>query len=292
MMDIQTAYTDYYSLLRSIAYRMTGSLADAEDLVQDVFIEYGKLSADNIDHPKAYLIRMITNRCINYMNSARKRREQYVGAWLPEPLVSFADADSGNPADLYDHSENVSYALLVMLERLSAVERAVYILRQSFDFDYGDIAGIIGKSEANCRKIFSRANDKLHQQSPVLPGNSPQAADLASAFLSAARGGNIDALVSLLTEDALLTSDGGGKVRAAIFTITGRDRVQAFIDGLIPKGFLGDTQSMALINGQTGFVFYKDGRPLKAVSFRLDAAQERIEHIFIVLNPDKLQKVG
>ncbi|MNV62708.1 ECF RNA polymerase sigma factor SigJ [compost metagenome] len=165
-------------------------------------------------------------------------------------------------------------------------------MRQSFAFEYSELADVLGKSEANCRKIFSRANDKLHQQSPVLPGNTAQATPLATAFLAAARGGNVDALVSLLTEDALLTSDGGGKVRAAIFTITGRDRVQAFIGGVITKGFLGDSQSMVLLNGQLGIVIYRDGRPLKAISFQLDAAGERIEHIYIVLNPDKLQRMG
>ncbi|CAH1056407.1 RNA polymerase sigma factor SigJ [Paenibacillus pseudetheri] len=291
-MDFQVAYTNYHSLLQAIAYRMTGSIADAEDLVQDVFIEYSKLQTIDITHPKAYLIRMITNRCINYMQSARIRREQYVGTWLPEPLVSFTNGGGDNPADLFDHDENVSYALLVMLEHLSAVERAVFILRQSFAFEYSEIADVLGKSEANCRKIFSRANDKLHQQSPVLPGNTAQATPLATAFLAAARGGNVDALVSLLTEDALLTSDGGGKVRAAIFTITGRDRVQAFIEGVITKGFLGDSQSMVLLNGQLGIVIYREGRPLKAISFQLDAAGERIEHIYIVLNPDKLQRIG
>jgi RNA polymerase sigma-70 factor (TIGR02957 family) len=292
MMDFQTAYTTYHSLLQAIAYRMTGSLADAEDLVQDVFIEYSKLQTDDITHPKAYLTRMITNRCINYMQSARIRREQYVGTWLPEPLVSFTTGGSDDPSDLYDHTETVSYALLVMLEQLSAVERAVFILRGSFDFDYSEIADILGKSEANCRKIFSRANDKLHQQSPVLPDNTAQAVPLATAFLAAARGGSVDALVSLLAEDALLTSDGGGKVRAAIFTIIGRERVQAFLEGVSAKGFFGESQSMALINGQPGIVFYRDGRPLKAISFKLDAAGERIEHLYIVLNPDKLQRIG
>ncbi|MDQ0114754.1 RNA polymerase sigma-70 factor [Paenibacillus harenae] len=291
-MDFQTAYNAYRSLLQAIAYRMTGSLADAEDIVQDVFIEYSKLQTSDIANPKAYIIRMTANRCINYMQSARMRREQYVGAWLPEPLVSFATSGSDNPADLYDHAETVSYALLVMLEQLSAVERAVFILRQSFDFEYSEIADILGKTEANCRKIFSRANDKLHKQSPVLPDNTAQAAPLATAFLAAARGGSVDALVSLLTEDALLTSDGGGKVRAAIFTIIGRERVQAFLEGVVAKGFLGDSQSMALINGQPGIVFYRDGRPLKTISFQLDAAGERIEHIYIVLNPDKLQRIG
>lgn len=287
-MDFQQAYKEYRPLIYSIAYRMLGSHAEAEDLVQDVFADYSRVDAGEIRSVKAYLTRMATNRCLNEAQSARKRREVYVGNWLPEPDVSFAGSD---PAEQYARREDVSYALLVMLERLSPVERAVFILRESLDYEYGEIAECLQKTEANCRKIFSRAKEKLQLEREALPSNERRAEPLISAFIEAARSGSLEELTRLLTEDALLVSDGGGKVRAAIFPIVGRERVLAFLQGVIPKGFLGDERRLASVNGQLGIVTYEAGRVRSVVSFQMDEAKERLERIYVQLNPEKLGHV-
>lgn len=287
-MDFQNTYTTYKPLLQSIAYRLLGSIADAEDIVHDVFTDYSRLNTKDISNEKAYLIRMATNRCLNLMQSARKKREVYTGHWLPEPDVSMARHD---PAELYDLNETLSYALLFMLEQLSAVERAVFILRESLQYDYREISTCLQKSEANCRKIYSRAKEKLHKEGELLPVNSDKAEPLVAAFIEAARSGDFNAVIDLLTQDAVLVSDGGGKVRAAIFSILGKERVLAFLQGVIPKGFLGDSYRLAVINGQTGIILMEDGQPKSVVSFQLDERQQHIERIFVMLNPDKLGHV-
>ena len=287
-MNFDEVYTAYRPLLHSIAYRMLGSYSEAEDLVQDVFADFSRLDPHNINNERAYLIRMITNRSLNLSQSARKRREVYVGEWLPEPDVSSIRQD---PAELYAEHESISYALLVMLEKLSAVERAVFILRESLQYEYGEIAACLQKSEANCRKIFSRAKDKLQQERSSLPVNSVKAEPFVATFIEAAASGNFGKLVTLLTEEAVLISDGGGKVRAAIFAINSRDRVMAFLQGVIPKTFLGDAQQIAVVNGQAGIIIMKDGKPRSVISFQLDESRQRAQRIFVMLNPDKLKHV-
>ncbi|HTG70405.1 MAG TPA: RNA polymerase sigma-70 factor [Candidatus Udaeobacter sp.] len=287
-MNFDEVYTAYRPLLHSIAYRMLGSYSEAEDLVQDVFADFSRLDPHNINNERAYLIRMITNRSLNLSQSARKRREVYVGEWLPEPDVSSIRQD---PAELYAEHESISYALLVMLEKLSAVERAVFILRESLQYEYGEIAACLQKSEANCRKIFSRAKDKLQQERSSLPVNSVKAEPFVATFIEAAASGNFGKLVTLLTEEAVLISDGGGKVRAAIFAINSRDRVMAFLQGVIPKTFLGDAQQIAVVNGQAGIIIMKDGKPRSVISFQLDESRQRAQRIFVMLNPNKLKHV-
>lgn len=291
-MNFIHTYTTYKPLLHSIAYRMLGSLADAEDLVQDVFADYSRVNTDEISSERAYLIRMMTNRSLNLLQSARKRREVYTGHWLPEPEVRFADNHAAeDPAELYTQHETLSYAMLVILEQLTAVERAVFILRESLQLDYAEIAACLQKSEANCRKIYSRAKDKLQAATTTFPKNSSKAEPLVKTFIEAAATGNFGVLIELLTEDAALTSDGGGKVRAAIFSILSRDRVLAFLQGVIPKGFLGDDYRLAEINGQTGILLLQNQLLKSTVSFQLDEQQQRVNHIFVMLNPDKLEHI-
>ncbi|WP_028608320.1 RNA polymerase sigma-70 factor [Paenibacillus harenae] len=284
-MDVHDSYEAYRPLLHSIAYRMLGTNSEAEDAVQDVFADYIRHRPDEVNNEKAYLIRMLTNRCLNLLQSARKRREVYTGNWLPEPDVSLVQQD---PAELYDRNETISYGLLVMLEQLSAVERAVFILRESLQYEYSEIAYYLQKSEANCRKIYSRAKSKLMQNQPALPAPSAAAEPLAAAFIAAARSGDFDALVELLTEEAALVTDGGGKVRAAIFPILGRDRVLAFLKGVIPRGLLGEDNRFAAVNGQTGIILMENGQVKSVLSFQIDEQQGKADKIFILANPEKL----
>ncbi|MGO4547562.1 RNA polymerase sigma-70 factor [Paenibacillus sp. 2TAB23] len=287
-MDFNKAYTVYRPLLHSIAYRMLGSFSEAEDLVQDVFADYSQLTDADIHNEKAYLVKMVTNRSINLSQSARKRREVYVGEWLPEPDMSHAMPD---PAELFVQHESISYALLVMLEKLTAVERAVFILRESLAFDYDEIAACLQKSEANCRKIFSRAKERLHKERQLLPENMDQAQPLVETFIEAAASGDFNKLIAMLTEEAMLVSDGGGKVRAAINAIISRARVIAFLQGVIPKTFLGDGHRFAVVNGQAGIIITLDGKPRSVINFQINAEGNQIERIFVMLNPDKLKHI-
>lgn len=257
-------------------------------MVQDVFADYSLLDDSEINNEKAYLIRMVTNRSINLNQSARKRKEIYIGHWLPEPDVSAAKLD---PAELYLEHETISYALLVMLEQLTAVERAVFILRESLQYDYEEIASCLHKTAANCRKIYSRSKEKLQSARTQLPLNSAKAESLATAFMAAAASGNFDKLVTLLTEEAVLISDGGGKVRSAIFAILSRDRVIAFLRGVVPKNFLGDSHQFVVVNGQAGVMVMKAGVPRSVISFQLDEDGQKVERIFVMLNPDKLNRI-
>ncbi len=290
-MNISDAYAAYRSLLFGLAYKMLGSAGDAEDAVQEVFASLQEQELSDIRHVKAYLARAVTNRCLNELKTARKRREIYTGVWLPEPLVSTADED--NPASAVDKREDVTYAMLVMLEKLSGIERAVFLLRHAMDFDYSEIAGIVGKSETNCRQMMSRAKAKLGAR--IAERDSQQdwskAAALAESFIHASRAGDTGALIRLLSEDAVLMTDGGGKVRAAIFPIIGRDRVTAFMAGVVPKGFLQETCIPVVVGGMAGYLTVRDGKPYHVSVFELNGDGTAISRIYIVKNPDKLAHV-
>ncbi|WP_182914429.1 RNA polymerase sigma-70 factor [Paenibacillus sp. 1011MAR3C5] len=284
-------YEAYRPLLLSLAYRMLGSVSDAEDIVQEVFLDYYQLDHKGIRHEKAYLAKMVTHRCLNEQQSARKRRETYVGNWLPEPDVVYSANWTGDPADMLEKTEAITYAMLVMMENLSAVERAVFVLRETFSFDYSDIAEIIGKSEANCRKLLSRAREKLDGLPDTPVFHNVRAMELAGAFIRAAETGDTAALVGMLTEDAIMISDGGGKVRAAIFPILGRERIMAFFGGLARKGHQPHAYIPATVSGQAGLLVHQDGQATRVLTFQWDASGEKIERIYLVMNPDKLTHV-
>ncbi|MBD2845454.1 sigma-70 family RNA polymerase sigma factor [Paenibacillus sp. IB182496] len=311
MLDMSTVES-YRPLLMTLAYRMLGSLSEAEDIVQDALVDYTMtVDRSSIRHEKAYLVRMVTNRSLKLKQSARKRHEFYVGQWLPEPAIAddefgraasplgSATAESGNPANYIERQENITYMMLVMLERLNAVERAVFLLRETLDFDYGEIADIVQKSEANCRKIFSRAKEKLLGSTGEDGGaeaidpmrlNEEQAWAFAKAFMQAAETGNSSALVDMLAHDAVFVIDGGGKARAAINPIEGSERIAAFFISNVRKGTLGDSLLPVDVSGQPGFIVSQNGQPTMVMVFGWDS-EKKISRIFIILNPDKLKNV-
>ncbi|MDG0813836.1 sigma-70 family RNA polymerase sigma factor [Cohnella rhizosphaerae] len=311
MLDM-SAVESYRPLLMTLAYRMLGSLSEAEDIVQDALADYAMtVDRGSITHEKAYLVRMVTNRSLKLKQSARKRREFYVGQWLPEPAISDGGVDgapaalgsatgkNGNPAHYIERQENITYVMLVMLERLTAVERAVFLLRETLDFDYGEIADVVQKSEANCRKIFSRAKEKLQglagegggaEAIDPMRRNEEQAWAIAKAFIQAAETGNSSALVDMLAHDAVLVTDGGDKTRAAINPIEGSERIAAFFIGNARKGTMGDSFLPVDVSGQPGFIVTQNGQPAMVMVFGWDA-EKRISRIFIILNPDKLEGV-
>jgi RNA polymerase sigma-70 factor (TIGR02957 family) len=284
--ELDRLYKIYQPFLFSIAYRMLGSVTDAEDIVHDLFLQL-KLDTNQIEDMKAYLAKVTTNRCLNFLKSARKRREIYTGPWLPEPQVLQPE----QPLDKIVKDETVSYAFLVLLDQLSPVERAVFVLREAFAYDYGDIAGMLEKTEVNCRKIYSRAKRKLKSDMPVDPENTEHIDLLAKTFIKASATGNFEEFIDILTEDVVLVTDGGGKVIAALNPIVNKQRVSAFLKGISAKGsFIGELLPV-MVNGQKGILHVKDGHPVKIICFELDSKQKNIRKIFIVSNPDKLNHI-
>ena len=274
------------SLLFSIAYRMLGSVTDAEDVVQDAYLRWREVPETEVRSPKSYLSAVVTRLSIDRLRSAQAQREEYIGPWLPEPLLS-DPAEEG--ADTTKFDETLSMAFLVLLESLNPVERAVFLLREVFDYDYAEIARIMEKSEDNCRQIAHRARRSVGARRPRFERSLEQEKRLTRHFVEACMSGDMEGLVSLLSEDVTLWSDGGGKVAAAPYPIHGPERVARFLLGvlrMVPPGFY---VRPARINGGLGVVGYADGRPTSVVA--LDVADGRLRGVRIVVNPDKLRAI-
>jgi len=285
---MQELYKQYKGLLFTLAYQLMGSASDAEDVVQDVFLKVYDVDPRRLADPKAYLCKMATNRCRDLLKSARKKREQYFGEWLPEPILTPNE-------DAYEsviRGELLSYAMLVLLERLTPAERAVFVLREALGFEYADIAEIVGKSEPNCRKLISRARGKMGigAEAPIHP--EAASADWVRRFVEALAHDQVDSVVSMLAEDVVLVSDGGGKAFAAVHPIEARDRVLRFLIGLTRKAsyIAGDFQAeMAEINGQTGIVV-RSGEVIDTVVL-IHVERNAIRNLYLVRNPDKLAHI-
>jgi RNA polymerase sigma-70 factor, ECF subfamily len=274
-------------LLFSIAYRMLGGVADAEDVVQEAFLRWQKDAGTEVRSPKAYLSAVVTRLSIDHLRREKARRERYVGPWLPEPLVGETASDAAERAVL---DESLSMAFLVLLESLTPVERAVFLLREVFDYEYAEISRLVGKSEANCRQISRRARQSVAARRPRFDP-SPEAEErLLQRFLETCMSGDMDALLSLLSDDVTLWSDGGGKVVAARNPIHGPDRVARFLLGVMRKIPAGFVLRWLPVNGHPGLVVYlADGHPQGVATF--EVADGRIRAIRIVVNPEKLEKV-
>ncbi|USG66049.1 RNA polymerase sigma-70 factor [Brevibacillus ruminantium] len=287
-MDTQQLYITYKPLLFSIAYRMLGTVADAEDLVQDTFLALEKFQQHSIENSKALLCKILTNRCIDFLRSARKKREVYVGPWLPEPIVF--RAEDREPIDELIHQEQLSIALLAVMEKLSPVERAIFILREVLHFGYEEIEDITGKEQANCRKIFSRIKLKLSQELPETRIDNEQQRAMLESFLKAIQTEDSTALLELLSPEVVLYSDGGGKVRAAIRPIVTSERVIAFLLGIARKQTPDYRQEFANVNGETGIVVYKGDQVYSVTTIRQRKGE--IAAVYTILNPDKLHRAG
>ncbi len=280
-------FEQYRVLLFSIAYRMLGSATDAEDIVQEAFLRWMQEERREVQSPKAYLSTIVVRLCLDQLRSARARREVYVGPWLPEPIAT------GQRQELVDTpvlAESLSFAFLVLLENLRPLERAVFVLREVFDYEYAEIAAMLGKSEANCRQVFHRAQQRLEERrSPFAVPQEQQQQRLADQFLRASASGDMQALLNLLTEEVVFVGDGGGKVRVGHRVRGPRNVARGTLAGLRP--LLSVMQArIEEINGQPAIVGYVDGRPYGAVF--LDLEGERIRAIYAVVNPDKLRWLG
>ena len=291
------AEEEYRPLLFSIAYGMTGSVGDAEDIVQDAFVGLtrARQAETTIADTKAYLATAVTRLGINHLRSARVRRETYVGEWLPEPVV--VPAAGPGPAEHAELADSLSMAFLVLLEALSPVERAVFMLREVFGYGYPDVARITGKTEVNCRQIFARARQRIAaggqaRDSAPLPARRAEGEELARRFFETANGGDMDALLVMLAPDVVFHADGGGKAQAIGVPLHGPERVARLLAGLFRRGrFLGTSVRLAWVNGQPGAVGY-DAQGRVFTVFELEVADGVVQAIRAVVNPDKLRHIG
>jgi RNA polymerase sigma-70 factor (ECF subfamily) len=280
-------FDQYRGLLFSIAYRMLGSVADAEDMLQETFLRWQQVSVDQVRSPRAFLVTIVSRLCINHLQSARARREEYVGQWLPEPIMTGSEADPLTPVRT---GESLSMAFLVLLERLTPMERAVFLLREVFEYEYAEIAEALGQSEANCRQILRRAKQHVAEMRPRFRASAERRDELLQQFLQATSKGDLAELVALLSQDAVLHSDGGGKAPAVPNLVHGADNVARAILGglkkLVPPNMVS---RIARINGEAGVVSYVNGRVFSVLT--LDSMDGRIHGIFIVTNPEKLSRL-
>jgi RNA polymerase sigma-70 factor (ECF subfamily) len=276
-------FNQYRGLLFSIAYRMLSSATDAEDIVQEAFVRWMEAGAEDVQSPRAYLCSIVVRLCIDQLRSARAKREIYVGPWLPEPVSTAQHPELVQTAML---AESLSFAFLVMLENLKPLERAVVLLREVFEYDYEEIAAIVGKSAANCRQVLHRAHERLGERRPRFAVSHEQQERITHQFLRASTGGDMQGLLNLLTTDIVLTADGGGKAQAGLKPVYGADRVSRGFMGSILKMPPGVVARVEEINGQPALVGYLDGRPYAVVLLEIE--EDRVGRVYIVMNPDKL----
>lgn len=271
-------------LLFNIAYRMLGSVADAEDVLQEAYLRWQRVDVDELERPDAWLSTVVTRQCIDQLRAAKTRREVYVGPWLPEPLVSERAPDAAEPVVL---AESLSMAFLVLLERLTPLERACFLLREVFGYDYRDVAEIIGRNEAACRQLVHRAKTAIEAGRPRFEAAPERRQQLVSRFMQACSDGDMDGLVALLHEDITFWSDGGAEAQAVRRPIHGPDAVARLLIGGLGKVPPGFRMHAAWINGEPGIVATLDGELAAAVA--VEVADDRIVALRAVVNPHKLR---
>ena len=284
----QEAFEANRELLFAVAYRMLGTVADAEDAVQDAWLRWSAAPRADVAQPRAYLVRTVTHIALNRLRSARARREAYVGPWLPEPLLTTIPDTEGR-AEL---AESVSLAMLVVLESLTPEERAVFVLHEVFGFSHPEIAAAIGHSDASVRQLMHRAREHVQARRPRFDVDAGQQREVTERFLAAAGGGDIDQLMAVLAPDVILIPDGGGKAKAPLRPITGAGKVARFLAAISRRPYMGiDVSDMAVelaqINGGPGTVITGGGKPIAVVTTVIDGG--RITAIHLVANPDKLR---
>lgn len=281
------AFNTHRPLLFGIAYRMLGRVSEAEDIVQETWLRWSRQDAAGIQSAKAWLVSATTRLCIDQMRSARRQREEYYGVWLPEPLIAAADIQ---PDQAAERADSLTMAFMLMLESLTPDERAVFLLREVFDYDYPDVAVIVDKTEANCRQIVRRARLQLQATPPTPAPPSEQARRLVEEFIAAASSGKVDDMLAVLTEDSTVYSDGGGRVKAAGRAIFGADHVSRFFAGIWPRFMMEMDRRLVDINGRPGLLMSSQSQIHYAFSFEM--AGNRVRGIYIVCNPDKLRHLG
>lgn len=283
-MSRSEVFSENRPLLMSIAYRMLGSRSDAEDAVQETFLRWQNAADEDIQTPRAYLSTIITRLCIDQLRSARVQREVYVGNWLPEPIPTSVQK---HPASNVELAESVTMAFLVLLESLSPVERAAFLLHEVFDYDYKETAEIVGKTEANCRQMIHRAKEHIASRHHRFDPTREETERVTNEFIEATQNGDLSRLMTLFAGDAVLLSDGGGKASAAINPVHGADAIARLVIGVAKKSApYGAVHVPCEVNGQPAFVTSIAGKTITVTI--LDIRDGLICNVFIVRNPDKL----
>ncbi|MCV7221242.1 RNA polymerase sigma-70 factor [Mycolicibacterium elephantis] len=287
----QQTFAEHRNLLFSIAYRLLGSVADAEDVVQDAWFKWSAEDRSQVADPKAYLARIVSNLAMERLRSTRRQRETYVGPWLPEPILTESDVAEDVVA-----AESISMAMLVVLETLSPLERAVFVLKEVFDFSYAEIAEAVERSEAAVRQAAHRAREHVRARRPRFEADHEKRRAATERFFAATIGGDVNALMELLAPDVKLWTDGGGKVRQAMRPVVGAANVLRWIAGNVKRPYEGVeiadmTAELVDINGGPGIVMRGAGRIIATITVDLDA-QGRIVTVHNVANPDKLRAVA
>jgi RNA polymerase sigma-70 factor, ECF subfamily len=291
-----TAFTEHRQALFGIAYRMLGSVADAEDVLQDAWLRWSAVDVATVREAKAYLARTVTNLSLNRLSSAAAQRESYVGPWLPEPLVTSEDTALGSTVrgdaeQEAEQAEAVSLAMLVVLETLSPLERAVFVLKEVFGFSSAEIAGMLERSEASVRQLGHRARSHVQARRPRYDAPADTRRRVTDEFLAACLGGDLNRMMALLAPEVTAWTDGGGKIRAALRPLRGADKVARWILGIlqVPLPDLGVRH--VLVNGQPGLLVTSAGVPDDVVTVDLNA-DGLIDAIRLIRNPDKLRHIG
>lgn len=285
--QMSATFTQYRAYLFSIAYRMLGSVMDAEDLVQETWLRWQQSDVQQIQNPKSFLAAITTRLCIDYLRSARVKRESYIGPWLPEPLLT--DKRGLDGESMMVLADNISFAFMQLLEKLSPTERAVYLLRHVFDFEYSEIAEIVNKKEPACRQIYRRARHHLAAEKPRFDNTIAEQQVVMGRFWQACLERDMETVRQLIAEDATFYSDGGGQVRAARRPVRTADHVIQFLMGLLRLAPEGMEVKSTIVNGQPGMMILVNGRLFNI--FVIDVRHMKVQNIYSILNPDKLKHI-
>lgn len=284
-MNADEVFTEHRGLLFSIAYEITGSVADSEDVLQESYIRWARADTAEVADPRAYAAQIVTRQALNSLRSAQRRREEYVGPWLPEPLLTSPDA-----AQEVELAESVSTAMLLVLETLKPVERVVFVMREVFGFDYDQIAETVDRSESAVRQIAHRAREHVRSRQRRFEPLGDETARVVEAFLVAATTGDLDGLLTLLDPDVVYLADGGGKVTAARVPVTGAARVARLFLGLVRHPLPDMTLEIASVNAMPGILVYSAG--VLDLVLQLEIDEGRVTGVYVVRNPDKLTHLG
>ncbi|MFI0262401.1 RNA polymerase sigma-70 factor [Streptomyces sp. NPDC017056] len=283
-------FQEHRPVLLGVAYRMLGRVADAEDVVQEAWLRWSAADRGQVREPRAYLVRVTTRLAIDRLRQVQTRRESYVGPWLPEPLATDLGATVADTAEHAVLTESVTLAVLVVMESLSPLERAVFVLREAFGYPYAEIAAVLDRGEAAVRQLAGRARRHVEERRPRFEVDPVRQRDLTERFLAAAAGGDLDGLLNLLADDARLVGDSGGKAKAPLRVIESADKVSRFVLGVIKGGIPDAGWEFLQLNGGIALLVRSGGKPDSLV--QLDVADGRIQTVYIIRNPDKLASLG
>ncbi|WP_406339071.1 RNA polymerase sigma-70 factor [Streptomyces sp. NBC_00649] len=287
---VTEVFEEHRPVLMGVAYRMLGRVADAEDVVQDAWLRWAQADRDEVREPRSYLVRVATRLAIDRLRQAQVRREAYVGPWLPEPLVTDFGPTAPDTAEAAVLAESVSLAVLVVLESLSPLERAVFVLREAFGFPFAEIATTLDRSESAVRQLAGRARKHVDERRPRFDVDPVERRDLTERFLAAATGGDLEGLMTLLAPDARLVGDSGGKSKAPLRVIESADKVGRFLLGAAKSGGTGFTFRIVELNAGPAVLALVDGEPDSV--FQVDIADGHVQCVYIVRNPDKLMSLA